>query len=372
MLLESIWKDEASADYALNAANLSFIMPDFLANGNRLLSIVPANRRQIALEADIFVKLIVNGLHIPVKNKTYVTIAPETILDVGSSFTPGKDYSLYLVQADAGADLVCSLNSTYPAGATADNSRKIGGFHTVCANVGTIVGHPYSEYMAGDIHIHSLWDLKHRPICSPDGMAYVEPLGEWWDIYGQSGTGTSTASVFGGTATVSRNYMDHVDDFAAVGKNLIWDEGFQIAAEGSNQKTSFSGGAGAEPNPKTQGGHSDSTGRRMISNFGLEDMCGWLWWWARGGGWRFSQTTHTDSPATSGPNYEGSYGADIQRHDDWPGNKGSVWHTDGRAGLLVGALWVNGSASGSRARYANYPRSALSTSNGGRACARSR
>jgi hypothetical protein len=199
----------------------------------------------------------------------------------------------------------------------------------------------------------------------------VEPLGEWWDIYGQSGTGLTTASAFGATATVSRTYMDHVDDLAAVGKLLIWDEGFQVAAEGSNQQTSFSGWGGAEPNPKTTGGHSDNQGRRMISNFGLEEMCGYLWAWLRGGGWRVARTTFTDLPMTSGPNDPGS-SADIQRHDDWPGEKGSIWQTDGRAGLLAGANWSNGSSAGSRARNANNARSTLNTNIGGRGCVRIR
>ncbi|MDR1684883.1 MAG: hypothetical protein LBR82_00305 [Desulfovibrio sp.] len=368
--LNSVWKDENDPEYEINAASLGFIMPDLMCIGNRYLNTVAGENRQLAMEAELFFKLVVAGLHIPVKNKTAITFSPETILDTGSAFQAGKDYYLYLVQSAAGADLACSLNATYPAGASAANSRKIGGFHTLCADVGTISGHPYSGYEAGDIHIHSLWDLKHRPLCSPEGMAYVEPLGEWWDIYSQSGTGTSTASAFGATATVSRNFMDHCDDLAAVGKLLIWDEGFQIAAAGSNEQTSYSGWGGAEPNPKTTGGHSDNAGRRMISNFGLEECCGYLWAWARGGGWRYATDASIGGPA-NGPNDSNS-STDVQRHDNWPGDKGSTWWTDGRAGLLVGAHWFYGSSAGSRARSAFNSRSAVSASHSARGCARSR
>ncbi|UNF41144.1 hypothetical protein MNL09_03155 [Bartonella krasnovii] len=42
-----------------------------------------------------------------------------------------------------------SVNATYPDGYTANNSGKIGGFHALCADVGTISGHPLSGYRAG-------------------------------------------------------------------------------------------------------------------------------------------------------------------------------------------------------------------------------
>ena len=51
----------------------------------------------------------------------------------------GKDFYIYLVQASP--YYVVSANATYPTGYTADNSRKIAGFHCLCNSVGTISGH---------------------------------------------------------------------------------------------------------------------------------------------------------------------------------------------------------------------------------------
>jgi hypothetical protein len=50
-------------------------------------------------------------------------------LDAGSSFTPGKDYYLYICDTGNLADderFVISLNSTYPTGWNANKTRKIG------------------------------------------------------------------------------------------------------------------------------------------------------------------------------------------------------------------------------------------------------
>jgi hypothetical protein len=227
--------------------------------------------------------------------------------------------------------------------------------------------------MAGDIHIHSLWDLKHRPSCSPEGTAHVEPLDEWWDIYLQSGTGSNTRSAYGGTVTNLRNYMDHTDDLAAVGKRMIDGQGFQIAAGGSNEQSSLGGWGGAEPSPKLTGGHSDNVGRRMISRYGLEECCGYFWQWAEGASLRYAyygNTYDTYAPA-AGPNDSGST-TDNNRHDDWPGEKGSLWWSDGRSGLLVGGLWNLGTGAGSRAVVVDALRSALNVSYGCRGRARSR
>jgi hypothetical protein len=356
MAWESVWKDESTAEYALNAANLSFALPDLMCIGQRYTSIPGGQRRQIAIDADLFIKLVVNGVHYGYKNKTYVTISPESILDTGTSFIPGRAYRLFLVRnSDGTAELVCSLNATYPAGATPDTSRAIAGFDTVCAEVGTIAGHPYSGYMAGDIHIHSLWDLRHRPACSPEGMAYVDGLGLWVDIYLQSGTGTNTCSAYGGTITSSRAYMDHVDDLAAVGKRLLSDEEFQVAAAGSNEQGNL------DERPNTTGGHTDNNGRRMLSFCGIEDCAGALWQWLSGGGWRFTDTTDDFQPISVNPSTA------------WPGGKGQIYHSDGRSGLIGGSMYGNPAAvCGSRARSASVPRSVLDNKVACRGCAAGR
>jgi len=82
-------------------------------------------------------------------------------------------------------------------------------------------------------------------------------------------------SANGGTIPDARDWNDFVDDGGAVGKRMLNDPEFQLAAEGSNQKTNIAGSA----DPVTTGGHSDTASRRMISNIGLEDCCGALSQW---------------------------------------------------------------------------------------------
>ena len=71
----------------------------------------------------------------------------------------GKDFYIYACQSDTSVPkIILSANSTVPTGYTATNSRKVGGFHCECADVGTISGHPLSGYVAGDIMPGSVWD----------------------------------------------------------------------------------------------------------------------------------------------------------------------------------------------------------------------
>lgn len=172
--------------------------------------------------------------------------------------------------------ILLSANSTVPSGYDASNSRKIAGFHCLSVAVGTIAGHTLTGFVAGDILPASIWDLKHRPRdASPEGMVYSDKIGKWVDIYLASGTGANTASVHGGTISDSRTWNDFVDDGAAVGKRLLRDAEFQAIAAGSNEQTNIAGSA----DPVITGGHSDTAGRRMISNIGCEDCCGVMWQW---------------------------------------------------------------------------------------------
>lgn len=272
----------------------------------------------------------------------------EQRLDTGISFQAGKDYYIYLCymaptaeQKTAQASLVVSLNSTYPQGYSQDTSRKIGGFHTLCAGVGTIAGHPLSGFNSGDILPASFWCLTHRPTCQPDGMVYIKELDFWADIYLQSGSGVNTRSYYGGTTTDNQPYSQHIEDLFKVGKNPLSDEEFSCAAEGSNKKTNIQGSA----DPVTTGAHVDTAGRRMISNYGLEDCAGALYQWLQGcfyGG-------------------SASWAAD--------GGKGSYYACNA---LLAGGDWGSGADCGSRCRSASYSRLFVSASSGCRGRARSR
>lgn len=230
------------------------------------------------------------------------------LLDTGT-IQAGKDYCVYLTTDQ---QFVVSLNSTFPTGTLADgstafsaeNTRKIGGFHTLCVAAGEISGHPLSGFSAGDILPASVWCLNHRPYCEPAGMVYCEALDFWVDIYLQSGTGEATASVFGGTITHTRCQPDHTEDMFSVRKKLLSDEEFSAAADGSNQQTAISGAAA----PPTTGGHTDTAGRRMVSAIGCEDCCGVLGQFlagisaAGGNGWN-NETYGTAYVLVAGGNY---------------------------------------------------------------------
>ncbi|MDR2669272.1 MAG: hypothetical protein LBC14_04885, partial [Desulfovibrio sp.] len=280
-------------------------------------------------------------------------------LDTGTELLPGRDYAVYLclVPPDGsssayGADLAVSLDLDCPAGANPGTARKIGGFHTLCADAGSITGHPLSGLHAGDILPDSLWDMLHRPRCAPDGMTFVPGLHLWADIYLQSGTGTGTRSAFNATITAGRSYMDHVDDLAAVGKRLLSDEEFQVAAAGSNELGCL------DARPDTTGGHTDNNNRRMLSARGLEDCCGALWQWLSGGGWRFTDTVDAFHPISVNPSA------------NWPGGKGQIFNSDGRAGLIGGSMYgCPNAACGSRARSASVPRSVCDNKIACRGCA---
>ena len=99
-----------------------------------------------------------------------------------SVITIGDDIYVYAVQQSSGyAKLVCSKNASVPTGYTADNSRKIGGFHVGRRRP---IANRFDATYAPTIGIvpNSVWDLGHRPKCSPEGMAEFQP-GMWGMIY---------------------------------------------------------------------------------------------------------------------------------------------------------------------------------------------
>lgn len=283
----------------------------------------------------------------------------------------GKDFYVY---AHAGG-VVLSANPTAPVGFTTANSRKIGGFHCLCLSAGTISGHPLTGFLTGDILPESVWDLNHCPdSLSPAGMVYSSKAQLWVDIYLQSGIGVTTGSVFGGTITDSRTWLDFVDDLGAVGKRLLFDPEFQLIADGSNEKTNIAGSA----DPVTTGGHVDTAGRRMVSGIGCEDCCGVMWQWLLDNGYRYDGGAHTHDVTVSGE-AQTVTSTSVAPAPTWayyalPGNKGSLYRQGdyGDIKLCAGAAWNHGTTSGSRARHAFYYRWYAATNIGARSCARNK
>ena len=268
----------------------------------------------------------------------------------------GKEYYVFACDNSGVLTFKVSLNSTYPSGYTASTSRKIGGFHTLCLDVGTISGHDLTGYETYDILPKSIWDLKHRPVCEPSGMVFDEAINKWVDIYLASSTGANCASVYGATIQDTRNWMDFIDDGHAVKKRLLHDKEFQSAMAGSNEETNIF----ASADPVVTGGHMDTAARRMISNIGCEDGAGVMYQWL---------LTSSYYLRTAAIGDVGWY--------NLPGSKGSIYcHKDGSdylnvTQLLAGLGWDCGSFSGSRGRYASYYRWSAATSVGARFLAES-
>ena len=216
-----------------------------------------------------------------------VTLSTATDLDTGS-IANGKDYYVYACNDHGTLIWKESLASTYPAGFNANTSRKIAGFHSLCANVGTIAGHTLTGYLANDILPASVWDLRHRAINgNNEGLVYDAKTHLWIMIYLASGTGASTGSTYLGTISDSRNWMDFVDDGHAIGMRLPTDAEFPSLAAGSNEETNIAGGSDLG----TTGGHSDTASRRMISDIGCEDCAGVMYQWLLDQSWRLDSAS---------------------------------------------------------------------------------
>ena len=282
---------------------------------------------------------------------------------VNDAARAGKDFYVYACAPTAGYEptFILSANSTVPTGYTADNSRKISGFHCLCLNVGTITGHPLSGYTTGLILPASVWCLSHRAESSNEGMVYDKNTDMWVDIYLNSYTGTTAAktirlhSTFGaviadGASTEKFHWFKGVDVLMLDQKTLPTQREFMSLAKGSNEGTNIAGSA----DPNTTGGHTDTAGRRMVSNIGCEDCCGVLWQWGiEGGG------------GNTGINWQSAFDA-----NDFSDVRGQQYAEPYRS--LLGAHWDNADISGSRASIWGYSPLFLNVDCGLRGLSRSR
>lgn len=285
------------------------------------------NKTTVTIPKDL--KININGnCYISIINKSLQLSTVDTPANLA-----GKDVYIYACEPTSGTEpiFVLSLNSTVPTGYTANNSRKIGGFHCLCKDVRVIEGHTLSGYVTGDILPATRWDLLHRPKGEPEGFAYEELTDCWIAIYLPSWDGTKLVSVYNGviadgTSTKKWHGEAFYEQFAKQGMRLVWRHEFQMAAKGSNEGTGIKNAA----DPNTTGGHVDSNNRRMISNIGLEDCCGCSWQWAMdlgfAGGSEWNDSVYNSN-------------VDSQRYGQ---SYGTLYR------LLLGALWSSGSSCGSR------------------------
>ena len=275
----------------------------------------------------------------------------------------GKDFYLYACQPTTGIipKYVLSINATYPAGYTSSNSRKIGGFHGLCASVGTIANHTLTGYLTGAILPQSVWCLKHRAKASSNaGLVYIPPLKLWSAIYLTSGSSSVPTIVFGGTILDAITYFVSSSAARVLKMRLPSDYEFGVLAEGSNQGTNILGSA----DPVTVTAAVDTNGRRMISHYGVESAAGVMWQWLNTSGYRFDGAathTHTYSSITgdAGSYTSGTASADVApgwSYKAQTGGKGSLYTqgTYGSTKLIAGGNWNAAPNCGSRARYAGY------------------
>lgn len=290
------------------------------------------NKTTVTIPKDL--KININGnCYISTINKSLQLSTVDTPANLA-----GKDVYIYACEPTSGTEpiFVLSLNSTVPTGYTANNSRKIGGFHCLCKDVGVIEGHTLSGYVTGDILPATRWDLLHRPKGEPEGFAYEELTDCWIAIYLPSWDGIKLVSVYNGViadgASAKKWHGEaFYEQFAKQGMRLVWRHEFCMGAKGSNEQTNIRGSS----NPNTTGGHVDTAGRRMISNIGLEDCCGVLWQFsmdlgfAGGSGWTDSVYNSTVDDRSYGQTY------------------GTFYR------LRLGADCYNGGYAGSRSTFCN-------------------
>ena len=216
---------------------------------------------------------IPNGTFVDINGTVYRTTANVTI-DARS--LPGKDYYIYAVVETTGElGFRTSNNSTVPDGFTANNSRKIGGYHCLCLAVGTISGHYLSDYASDDILPNSVWDLIHRPKGDPEGYCYIPEVDIWMSIYLLSWNGTKLVSAdFGVIAdgASSKKFSGELfsEQLHVQGLRLPWRHEFIIGALGSPEGANIQN----SKDPNTTGSHMATNGHRIISNYGLEDCTG--------------------------------------------------------------------------------------------------
>lgn len=271
----------------------------------------------------------------------------------------GKDFYVYACVPVSGSapKIVLSANTTYPDGYNALNSRKIGGFHCLpgdCVNLPS--GHPYKDFLLGDILFNSIWDLHDRPRSSPEGMAKISLTPSdglpalWCDIYLASGDGTICTSVFGATIQGTKTWYQFNEYAALQKKRLMSFDEFTVIAEGSNQQTSIYGSS----DPVTVTFPVDTAGRSMISNYGIIGCCGVVWQWTRDHNYRLPDSGDLASCQAFAWINQGN-------------NKGSAnLQNSGYAEsvLFAGGAWYDGSNCGSRCRRADYLRTAAASSIG--------
>ena len=303
--------------------------------------------------------------------KTGNTVLNASNLDIGAAFAVGSDYYVYICDSRQDAQdeqYIISLNSTYPSGWNASNSRKIGGFHYGrCRKIndnmqpvnssGAIFGTGWESAVSNGILPRSVWTLGHRPKCSPEGMVYLGG-GTWVDIYLNSDDGAqglkSEYNCAPMTGTEGMNWYTFTERLMKSGKRMPDYSEFCAYAFGSPQ-----GLDGANTNAWTA---TTNTGRgttgsvvNAVSAVGCVDAVGRVWEWLNDLITRAEHATNTEFHPTA------AWGWDKKsplRDNATKYDVGNIYqyYAYSLAALIAGGDWYDGVRAGARAVYcSNYP-----------------
>ena len=303
--------------------------------------------------------------------KTGNTVLNASNLDIGAAFAVGSDYYVYICDSRQDAQdeqYIISLNSTYPSGWNASNSRKIGGFHYGrCRKIndnmqpvnssGAIFGTGWESAVSNGILPRSVWTLGHRPKCSPEGMVYLGG-GTWVDIYLNSDDGAqglkSEYNCAPMTGTEGMNWYTFTERLMKSGKRMPDYSEFCAYAFGSPQ-----GLDGANTNAWTA---TTNTGRgttgsvvNAVSAVGCVDAVGRVWEWLNDLITRAEHATNAEYHPTA------AWGWDKKsplRDNATKYDVGNIYqyYAYSLAALVAGGGWSNGVRAGARAVSCdNYP-----------------
>lgn len=361
LLVDDITKTDSRA--LLNVNKMATIS-DIVAPNNEYLYASGAN--ELTLVDNCVIAIGGAGIF-----KTVNTILTAANLDTGSAFSVGGDYYVYICDSRIDSDnerYVISLNSTYPNGWNASNSRKIGGFHYGrCRKVdnnlqpvnssGIIFGTGWESAVSSGIIPRSVWTLGHRPKCNPEGMTYLGG-GTWVDIYLNSDDGAyglkSDYACAPMTGTEGMSWYTFAERLAKSGKRMPDYSEFCAYAFGSPQ-----GLDGANTNAWTA---TTNTGRgttgsvvNAVSAVGCVDAVGRVWEWLNDMITRAQHTTDATYHKTE------AWGWDLKSPLRDAGTKYDVgniyqYYAYSLAALVAGGGWGDGVNAGARAVYCyNYP-----------------
>ena len=303
--------------------------------------------------------------------KTGNTVLNASNLDIGAAFAVGSDYYVYICDSRQDAQdeqYIISLNSTYPSGWNASNSRKIGGFHYGrCRKIndnmqpvnssGAIFGTGWESAVSNGILPRSVWTLGHRPKCSPEGMVYLGG-GTWVDIYLNSDDGAqglkSEYNCAPMTGTEGMNWYTFTERLMKSGKRMPDYSEFCAYAFGSPQ-----GLDGANTNAWTA---TTNTGRgttgsvvNAVSAVGCVDAVGRVWEWLNDLITRAEHATNTEFHPTV------AWGWDKKsplRDNATKYDVGNIYqyYAYSLAALIAGGYWSDGVHAGARAvSCGHYP-----------------